>query len=337
MNFQYIPKIDNADQILDIAFRAGKESYSRAKAKHKKSDPFIRLKNSEHASVETVARIIEKRITKIVDYFPMIDDLPDFYRELMLNSLDTGSLKKSITSLKWCSAKITELKKQYLRQASATKDKTLLEKSKKGLYGRISSIIKKNNDNLIFLDSARKVMKKFPDIKTDIPTIAITGYPNVGKSSLLKAITGSDPKIASYAFTTLGLNTGYIKTRKGELQLVDAPGTFDRDRMNPIEMKAVLAIKHIADLVIFMIDPSESCGYSTDEQLGLLKRLHQMFRKDFLVLLNKSDLIEKQAIEELMKEVCRTAPVNSVLEISTLNKKNLRTLKSILLKRIKDK
>jgi len=39
-------------------------------------------------------------------------------------------------------------------------------------------------------------MKGFPSIKTNLPTIAIAGFPNVGKTTLLSKITDAKPKIA---------------------------------------------------------------------------------------------------------------------------------------------
>ena len=54
--------------------------------------------------------------------------------------------------------------------------------------------------------------------------ICFLGSPNVGKSTLLKALTNADPKIANYPFTTLIPNLGTLRNVYAEKVLVDIPG-----------------------------------------------------------------------------------------------------------------
>ena len=45
-------------------------------------------------------------------------------------------------------------------------------------------------------------MKDYPTIKTSLFTVAICGFPNVGKTTLLSKMTPSEPEISNYSFTT---------------------------------------------------------------------------------------------------------------------------------------
>lgn len=60
-----------------------------------------------------------------------------------------------------------------------------------------------------------------------IADVGIVGLPNVGKSSLLKAMTAANPKIAGYPFTTLEPNLGVVTVNDKKLVLVDVPGVVE--------------------------------------------------------------------------------------------------------------
>jgi len=163
-----------------------------------------------------------------------------------------------------------------------------VNKYRREFYGRISSVIKQIKNELEYLEYARKILRSFPNIKTDLPTVVLAGYPNVGKTTLLKALTGSAPKIASYPFTTLNLMLGYAKG----IQFVDTPGLLDRPlgKRNKVEVKAILALKHLTRTIIFVLDPSETAGYTLKQQLNLLEQIKEKFKMKFIIVSSKTDL-----------------------------------------------
>ena len=57
------------------------------------------------------------------------------------------------------------------------------------------------------------------------------------------------------------------------MQFIDTPGVLERpaSERNPIERQAVSAITNVADVILFLIDASESCGYPLEEQMKLLE------------------------------------------------------------------
>ena len=57
------------------------------------------------------------------------------------------------------------------------------------------------------------------------------------------------------------------------------PPNNDRsfEKRNNIERHAVMALRYLADLIIFILDPSEHCGYSIDDQLNLLSEIKKLF------------------------------------------------------------
>ena len=142
-------------------------------------------------------------------------------------------------------------------------------------------------------------MRNYPAIKTGTKTIAIAGFPNVGKTTLLMKLTGSKPDIQPYAFTTKGINVGYIKGKE-KLQLLDTPGTLNRfDTMNNIEKVAFLALKLLAEKIIYVFDITEP--YPLEQQIKLYKEIKKM-KKPVIIYLSKTDILEKGQISEFKKK-----------------------------------
>ena len=57
--------------------------------------------------------------------------------------------------------------------------------------------------------------------------------------------------------------------------MVDTPGLLDRpmEKRNDIEMQAISALENFGSLVLFLIDESEKCGTSIEEQHNLLEEI----------------------------------------------------------------
>src|SRR5207302_406847 len=60
-----------------------------------------------------------------------------------------------------------------------------------------------------------------------VADVGIIGFPSVGKSSLIAAVSSARPKIAAYPFTTLVPNLGVVKVFDREFVLCDLPGLIE--------------------------------------------------------------------------------------------------------------
>ena len=160
-------------------------------------------------------------------------------------------------------------------------------------YGRIASVINKIEKDLDFLDFAKASLRNMPTIDFDATTIVIAGFPNVGKSTLLKQLSGADPQVANYPFTTKGIQIGHTERHWKSIQFIDTPGLLDRPvlEMNDIEMNAIVALEHLADAILFIFDGSETCGFHLDSQYNLLKQIEKIFSEiPIIYLFNKMDI-----------------------------------------------
>jgi GTP-binding protein len=94
-----------------------------------------------------------------------------------------------------------------------------------------------------------------------IADIGFVGFPNAGKSSLLKALTHADPKIGAYPFTTRIPNLGVMYIHDHELVLADIPGIIEgaHDGLG-LGLRFLKHINRTAGLA-FLIDVSEETDH----------------------------------------------------------------------------
>lgn len=65
-----------------------------------------------------------------------------------------------------------------------------------------------------------------PAPRTKLPQLALVGMPNVGKSVLFNALTGTYATVSNYPGTTVEVSRGVFRTAETELAVVDTPGMY---------------------------------------------------------------------------------------------------------------
>ena len=179
------------------------------------------------------------------------------------------------------------------------------------------------------------IVKKFDvedgsiEVDRDLPHFAIVGKPNVGKSSLVNALTGEERNIVTDISGTTrdAINTRY--TAFGfDFMLIDTAGIRKKAKVHEdIEYYSVLRS-------VRAIETSDVCIFMIDGQEGIQKQDLNIFyiaeknSKGIVVLVNKWDLVAKdhttmKAYEDKVRE--QLAPFNDVpiLFTSTINKQRI--------------
>src|SRR3989344_7119749 len=85
-------------------------------------------------------------------------------------------------------------------------------------------------------------------------TAIIVGFPSVGKSTLLNAISNANSPVGAYAFTTLTCIPGLMEYNHAKIQVLDVPGIVEGAATGRGRGKEVLACAQSADLVIILLD-----------------------------------------------------------------------------------
>ena len=88
----------------------------------------------------------------------------------------------------------------------------------KQAYGRISSVVNKIKKDLDFLDFAKQNLRNMPTIDFEAVTIVIAGFPNVGKSTLLKTLVGALPSLGGSFMLGHQVDIGYFDQQMAQYQ-----------------------------------------------------------------------------------------------------------------------
>ncbi len=313
MNFQTLSTVPNSKQMLDEAFRKSRE---QADKKSFKGEWIQKVKQNEATKLDVFKNELAQKLQRILKEFPDSERLPRFYNKLLRLTLDYDMFKKSLGGVNWVLQKLRAFHRFYSSKIARERNGGQIKAISMESYGRISSLIKQINSNLLYLEQARKTMKTFPDIK-DMFTVCLYGFPNVGKTTILNKLTFTRAQVAAYAFTTTSINTGYIELDGQKVQILDVPGTLARPvKMNNIEKQADLVLYELAKAIIFVLDPSGYSGYTVEEQEELFQRLKKQVgpEKPIFLYLSKTDLIPKEDEEKLKKWEKKALSLDEIIE-----------------------
>lgn len=284
------------EEILETAFRRARVEGGKGRGL-KGNAKFERT--LEIKKIETASTYVNQRLNALEKRIPRIDKLHAFHKELLEGVIGTEKLKKTASHLVESQKIINRIRRKCVREIHLTKNFGKMRDIRKQFYGRMASVLRSVGESYSFLMKASFELKKMPNIKFDCPCVIIAGIPNTGKSTLLKRLTHANPEIAEYPFTTKLVQLGHVEERRGKLQFIDTPGLLDRPAVqrNEIEKRAISAIRHLASLIVFVVDPTGRCGYSLKEQDELFRALREEFGKKFIVALNKCDIASREELE----------------------------------------
>lgn len=155
--------------------------------------------------------------------------------------------------------------------------------------------------------------------------IGIVGFPNSGKSTLLKSLTKAEPEIAPYPFTTLTPNLGVLETRDFKrITICDIPGIIkDAHKGKGLGLDFLRHIER-CNFLIFLIDITSPSPLKDYEILiSEIKEYNpSILNKEKILVFNKIDLLEK--IPEDLKNLKIKEKVFFISALKGINIENLK-------------
>lgn len=102
--------------------------------------------------------------------------------------------------------------------------------------------------------SSKGPTKGFYVKKAGNATVALVGFPSVGKSTLLNQLTDAKSEIGAYHFTTLDVVPGVMEYNHAKIQILDMPGLIKDASRGKGRGREVIAAARAADVILLVVD-----------------------------------------------------------------------------------
>lgn len=178
--------------------------------------------------------------------------------------------------------------------------------------------------------------------------VALVGYTNVGKSTIMNLLSKRDVFAENKLFATLDTTTSKVVFENTPFLLSDTVGFIRKLPHHLVEsFKSTLDEVREADILLHVVDVSHS---RYEEQIGVVNKTLQeldTFEKPTLTIFNKLDLYEKNTFDEWLEDGVKQELLNDLEErwqretndnavfISATAKKNIDVLRNTILEKVR--
>lgn len=148
--------------------------------------------------------------------------------------------------------------KEQIELIRAEIDKTQKNKATNAHIGKLKAKIaqlKLKEEKTAAHSKASGGGKGFEIRKSGDATVALVGFPSVGKSTLISKVTDAHSETGGYAFTTLTCIPGVMEHRGAKIQILDLPGLIKGAAEGKGRGREILNVIRSADMVLYIVDP----------------------------------------------------------------------------------
>lgn len=143
---------------------------------------------------------------------------------------------------------------QQIRELEEEIKRTPYNKATERHIGRLKAKLARLRDEVEKQKAKTSRQQVFSIKKEGDATVALIGYPSVGKSTLLNKLTGAKSEVADYDFTTLKPVPGVLNYKGAAIQIIDVPGIVEGASKGRGKGKEIISAVRVADLIIIVTD-----------------------------------------------------------------------------------
>ena len=147
MEFEKIPTVPTADEILDRSFRRAAKKMKEKTNKDRANEEFVRA----------VGAAVHDRLVYIIRGFPEFDQIPLFYREMADILFGMDRIRQSLGAVGWAAKHTKMVGNQLAVQTRKSDDTTLVRKR---TVARLASMVHQINKDLLFLNEVQECLTK---------------------------------------------------------------------------------------------------------------------------------------------------------------------------------
>ena len=227
--------------------------------------------------------------------FPNPDRFHPFERALLELTLSDKKYRTTVEAVDAMRKGLYGIGKGYAAQVNNQQRPSEMKATTEKGMSEMEAYYAKHGRCVDDLKSIAKMLRRLPVAELETPTVALVGAPNVGKSSLVQALSSGKSEINNYPFTTKGIKMGHFFVETERHIVTDTPGLINRadhDR-NKIELLTIATLEHLPTCVVFVTDLSGLSGTSIADQLELRESLYEQFahRRPWIDVLSKAALV----------------------------------------------
>lgn len=132
--------------------------------------------------------------------------------------------------------------------------KTPYNKATSHHIGKLKAKLARLREELVKMAASKSGGDGYSVKKSGDASVALVGFPSVGKSTLLNKLTDAHSEVGAYEFTTLDVIPGVLEYKNATIQILDVPGLVKGAASGRGRGREVIAVVRNCDLVIFILD-----------------------------------------------------------------------------------